>query len=182
TEQAFEDYDLYLNLIRGGPGFGDPIERTCENVEADLNGHYVLPRFAESVYGAAIAQDEDGLWRVDPTATAKRREEMKRERVARGMPVKDWIEQESKRVRAKDGSPQVKHMYANSFFLSDKFVTEFRQFWGLSEDWFIRLGEDGTEGFGQHSVPLDSLPDVRRVNLVDESVVRPKEYADWDKK
>jgi acetone carboxylase alpha subunit len=98
------------------------------------------------------------------------------------MPVKDWIKQEAKRVQAKDGSPQVKHMYANSFFLSDKFLQEFREFWGLGKDWFIRLGDKDVAGFGQHSVPLDSLPDVRRVNLVDESVVRPPEYADWDKK
>jgi len=182
TEQAFEDYDLYLNLMRGGPGFGDPIERTPENIEGDLNGNYVLPRFAETVYGAQLSKDDEGLWHVDTDATAKRRDEMKKERMAKGMPVKEWIKQEAKRVQAKDGSQQVKHMYANSFFLSDKFLQEFREFWGLGKDWFIRLGEDGTQGFGQHSVPLDSLPDVRRVNLVDESVVRPEEYADWDKK
>ena len=112
--------------------------------------------------------------------SAIRREEIKKERISKGIPVKDWIKKERERVKKKDASVQVKHMYANSFLLSQKFLDEFREFWDLGEDWFIRLGEDGTEGFGQHSVPLDSLPDVRRVNLVDETVVRPKEYADWE--
>jgi acetone carboxylase alpha subunit len=176
TEQAFEDYDLYLNLIRGGPGFGDPIERSCRQIEADLNGHYVLPRFAQSTYGAVISQDAKGLWKVDDAATAKRREEMKKERIARSVPVRDWIHQERQRVVVKDAAVHVRHMYASSFSGSKKFLEEFRKFWDLPKSWILRLGEEGIEGFGQMSIPLDSLPDVRRVVLVDESVERPEDY------
>ncbi len=176
TEQPFEDYDLYLNLIRGGPGFGDPIERSCRDLEADLNGHYVLPRFAAAVYGAVAKQDAKGAWQIDDAATAARREAMKRERIARSMPVRDWIKQEAKRVAAKDGSDQVQHMYASSFMASKKFLEDFRAFWSLPKEWILRLGEDGVTGFGQQSIPLDSLPDVRRVVLVDESVVAPEDY------
>ena len=27
TEDCYENYDLYLNYLRGGPGFGDPLDR-----------------------------------------------------------------------------------------------------------------------------------------------------------
>ena len=47
TEAIFEDYDLYLNYLRGGPGFGDPLERRPEDIEKDLNGGYVLPEYAK---------------------------------------------------------------------------------------------------------------------------------------
>ena len=67
-------------------------------------------------------------------------------------------------------------MYASSFVASKKFLDEFRTFWSLPQSWILRLGEDGVSGFGQQSIPLDSLPDVRRVVLVDESVERPEDY------
>jgi hypothetical protein len=135
-----------------------------------------LPDLEQNVYGAVATQDAKGAWQVDEAATAKRREEMKKERIARSMPVREWIKQESRRVAAKDGAEQVQHMYASSFMASKKFLDEFRAFWSLPKDWILRLGQDGVTGFGQQSIPIDSLPDVRRVVLVDESVVAPEDY------
>lgn len=43
TEAMFKDYDLYLNYMRGGPGFGDPLDREPQAVADDVNGGYLLP-------------------------------------------------------------------------------------------------------------------------------------------
>ena len=52
TEAVFENHDLYLNYIRGGPGFGDPLDRDPAAIEQDLNERALLPRYAASVHGA----------------------------------------------------------------------------------------------------------------------------------
>ena len=57
TETIFENYDLYLNYLRGGPGFGDPLERKPNMIQDDLNEGHLLPRYAESVYGWEIKKN-----------------------------------------------------------------------------------------------------------------------------
>jgi acetone carboxylase alpha subunit len=52
TEDCYDNHDLYLNYLRGGPGFGDPIDREVKAID-DLNkasccrstpaGHGVVP-------------------------------------------------------------------------------------------------------------------------------------------
>lgn len=143
TETIFENYDLYLNYLRGGPGFGDPLERKPKSVEDDLNGGYLLPRYAEKVYGAVFYQDENGRYVVDEAATAERREEIRKERLKRGVPTKQWMEKERQKILAKDAAIQVRHMYASSFALSEKFTNEFKGFWNLPKDW--KLTEEELE-------------------------------------
>jgi acetone carboxylase, alpha subunit len=148
TETIFENYDLYLNYLRGGPGFGDPLERKPKMVEDDLNEGHLLPRFAESVYGAVVTQDEKGRYIVDEEATMKRREEMRKERLKRGVPTKQWMEEERKKIINKEAAIQVRHMYASSFALSEKFYNEFKSFWNLPEDWKLTEDELGIPVFG----------------------------------
>ncbi|MED4904180.1 hydantoinase B/oxoprolinase family protein [Parageobacillus thermoglucosidasius] len=148
TETIFENYDLYLNYLRGGPGFGDPLERKPKMIEDDLNEGHILPRFAESVYGAVFTQDEKGRYIVDEEATMKRREEMRKERLKRGVPTKQWMEEERKKIVNKEAAIQVRHMYASSFALSEKFYHEFKSFWDLPENWKLTEDELDVPVFG----------------------------------
>ncbi|MFO7248191.1 MAG: hydantoinase B/oxoprolinase family protein [Bacillota bacterium] len=169
TETIFENYDLYLNYLRGGPGFGDPLERDPAKIEADLNGGYLLPRYAEKVYGAVLFQDEQGRWRVDREATQKRREEIRRERIARAKPTREWMKEERERILRKEASVQVRHMFATSFQLSPKFLAEFKRFWDLPEDWNLTEEELEVPTFGsKHRMSVEQLPDVKRLVLVEE--------------
>jgi len=43
TPKEFDDYDMYLNYLRGGSGLGDPLERDPEDVLSDIHDGYVLP-------------------------------------------------------------------------------------------------------------------------------------------
>ena len=117
TLSPFANGDLYLSVMKGGAGLGDPLLRPAEAVEADVRDEHLLPRFAESVYGVA---DRDGF-RV--------------RRLERGRPVSDWFAQARERVLAQDVIEPLKRMYAESFRLSPRFAAEFRGFWDLEEDY-----------------------------------------------
>ncbi len=148
TETIFENYDLYLNYLRGGPGFGDPLERKVKLIEEDLNEGHLLPRYAENVYGAVVSKTEIGKYIVDAKATEKRRKQIKKERLKRGIPVEQWMKKEKQNIIQKDASVQVRHMYAGSFALSETFANEFKEFWDLPAEWKLTEAELGVPVFG----------------------------------
>ena len=71
-EEVGGDYDVIMNYLRGGPGFGDPLERNPKQVENDLNEKYILLRYAEKVYGCVFTE-EKGVYTVDLQATEEKR-------------------------------------------------------------------------------------------------------------
>lgn len=148
TETIFEEYDLYLNYLRGGPGFGDPLERQPKMIAEDLNEGLILPRYAEKVYGAIFKQDEHGKYTVDAEQTALRRQEMRKERLHKGVPTREWMKDERRKILNKDASIQVQHMYASSFALSKNFRTEFNEFWQLPDHWSLVEEELDMPTFG----------------------------------
>src|SRR5438874_1625792 len=117
--------DLYLCMFRGGAGLGDPLERPYDAVMADVEGEFLLPRFAESLYGVV---------RGDPQATEGRRQAMRAERAERAVPVREWMQAERQRVLDGDMIDPVKRMYAESLRLSERWAREFREFWDLPDD------------------------------------------------
>ena len=128
--EAMKEGDLYLSPKRGGSGVGDPLEREPVAVRADVEGGYLVPRLADSVYGVVLAGGE-----VDPRATAARRSALRTRRREASVPVGDWLEGE--RGRLLDGADlilPVRRMYAESMRLSPAWAAEFRSFWGLPDD------------------------------------------------
>lgn len=138
TEAIFENYDLYLNYLRGGPGFGDPLERRPEDIEMDLNGGHVLPDYAAKIYGAVVTQNENGTYRVDGQETAAKRREIRVNRLARSRPTREWMKEEQGRIERMEASVQVRHMYATSFEITEAFLNEFKQFWNLPDSWQLK--------------------------------------------
>jgi acetone carboxylase alpha subunit len=169
TEAIFENHDLYLNYMRGGPGFGDPLDRDCASVETDINSRFVLPEYAEKVYGVVISQGSDQVWTVDVAKTAARRKAIRKERIAKAVPTREWMKEERARIMTKHASIQVRHMFATSFGLSVKFKDEFKAFWDLPADWELPESELGVPSFGAtYRMDLSKLPDVRTVTLVEQ--------------
>lgn len=170
TEDCYENYDLYLNYLRGGPGFGDPLERAVDAIARDLNGGLLLPEYALKVYGAVVSQDPaTEVWQVDDKATQAERMEIRKRRLARAVPVKEWMAAERERILAKQASVQVKHMYATSFGLSPRFEHAFREFWSLPKNWTLTEEELDVPTYGAKCrMDLSRMPDVKTVVLVDE--------------
>ena len=70
----------------------------------------------------------------DPRATDSRRAELREQRARRAVPVREWIKQERQRVLNHDMIEPVQRMYAESMRLSERWASEFREFWDLPED------------------------------------------------
>jgi N-methylhydantoinase B len=117
--------DVYLCMFRGAAGVGDALERPYESVMADIEGEYLLPRYAESVYGVVPG---------DPEASETRRAEMREERGRKAVPVREWMRGERQRLVDGEMIEPVQRMYAESIRLSDSWAREFREFWDLPED------------------------------------------------
>jgi len=132
---GFEEYDIYRNYIRGGPGMGDPIDRDPDMVREDLEEGYELPRFAEDVYGVvAEHNEEDDTWHIDEEATEERRKEIREERLERAQPARDWVEQRREDVVQGKLKDTVKETYNQSIELSAGWGDRFLDFWDLDED------------------------------------------------
>ncbi|MGA2395401.1 MAG: hydantoinase B/oxoprolinase family protein [Candidatus Lustribacter sp.] len=70
------------DLVRANPpgpaGWGDPLERSLDDLEIDLRFHDVSPAAAERLYGCAF----DARGALDPAATVQRRAALREERKA----------------------------------------------------------------------------------------------------
>jgi acetone carboxylase alpha subunit len=169
TEDCYENYDLYLNYLRGGPGFGDPLDREIDAIATDLNNAVLLPEFARKVYGAVATRDANGVWSVDAKQTALQRLEIRRQRLARSIPTQEWMKEERERILTKNASLQVQHMFATSFGLSAKFERQFRAFWNLPDTWTLKEEELGVPSYGsKFRMDLSTMPDVKTVVLCEE--------------
>lgn len=127
--------DIFAHAYNGGGGYGDVLERNPAKVAYDVENGFVTAAAAEGVFGVVLAENEktDRL-EVDAKATAKRRNKMREKRRKRAVPVSEWLENESKRVKAGKLAPEVKLMYGAAMKLSPRFAKEFRAFWSLGDD------------------------------------------------
>ena len=169
TEEMFSDYDLYLNYMRGGPGFGDPLDREPQAVADDINGGYVLARLAGDVYGVVVKSGPAGLVVVDEAATQAARAQIRKDRIAKSVPTREWMKGEREKILAKDAGTQVQQMFAASFKLGPRFEREFRAFWDLPESWVLNEEDIGVPTYGsRYSMDISELPDVTTVQFVEE--------------
>jgi len=122
--EVMREGDLYLSILRGGAGLGDPLERPYEAVMEDVDGDFLLARYAEPVYGVVPG---------DPDATEAARAAARERRAAEAVPVREWMAAERERVLAGDFIEPVRRMYAESLRLSQRWAREFREFWDLPE-------------------------------------------------
>jgi N-methylhydantoinase B/oxoprolinase/acetone carboxylase alpha subunit len=129
------EYDIYVSMICGGHGVGDVLERSPEKVVQDLNDDLLLERFAERAYGVVARRGTDGKYTLDAAATEKRRAEIRKERLARSVPVTEWIAHERKRVQDGEWIEPVRDMYRSSMSLSKRWAEKYRNFWALPEGW-----------------------------------------------
>lgn len=69
--------DLYYTVVTGGGGFGDPLERSPEQVTLDVQDGYVSTGVAAAQYGVVVAEDGS----CDEAATESQRQGMRRGRL-----------------------------------------------------------------------------------------------------
>ncbi|MBS7647838.1 MAG: hydantoinase B/oxoprolinase family protein [Candidatus Bathyarchaeia archaeon] len=126
-------YDIFGIVHKGGAGYGDPIKRDPKLVLRDIGMGLVSPEYAERIHGVVLKREGD-KWTVDIEATLKKREAIKSERLAKAIPVKDFIEQERKRILDRNIPEHVLRCYRDCMRISQRFKEEFYRFWNLNEN------------------------------------------------
>jgi N-methylhydantoinase B/acetone carboxylase alpha subunit len=132
--RLYEPGDLYLSVLNGAPGFGDPLEREPARVAADVQGGVLLPRYAERVYGVMLRPSTTAGWEVDVEATARRRVALREERRRRAVPAAEWVQKERERIMRRGLIEPVQQMYRESMSLNEGWARTYREFWSLPED------------------------------------------------
>jgi acetone carboxylase alpha subunit len=91
------------------------------------------------VYRVVTEYDpETRTHRFDAEATRKAREQCRRERAARAIPVRDWMAAQRQRILESRMAAEVREMYNDVFGFSERSASEFRRFWNLSEDFTFK--------------------------------------------
>ena len=103
-------------------------EKECESDEhhADCG--------REVYFAALVAEDVMGVVPGDPAATETKRSALRDQRGERAVPVREWMTKERQRILERDMIEPVQVMYAESMRLSEWWAREFREFWGLPDD------------------------------------------------
>jgi acetone carboxylase alpha subunit len=130
----FKRHDLIYHVSGGGGAWGDPIERSPDTVVKEVNEGLTTATTAENVYGVAAGKASGNSHLVlDKGKTAALRDEIRKKRLAKAHPAGTYMAEERKKLLEGRLSPIVKEMYNDSFNKSERFLTEFRQFWNLPE-------------------------------------------------
>ena len=134
-DEALTDGDLFQFFYNTAGGYGDPIERDPELARVDLDkGIQTIPML-ERVYGIVAGYDaRTRQHTIDHDGTRKAREKIRERRLARAIPVEDWLAGEKKKVEARRLSEPVKEMFDDVFKVSSRWAREYREFWGLHDD------------------------------------------------
>jgi len=128
--------DLLATFTAAGGGLGDPIERSPASIKADLDNGLCSDWQARNLYCVDVDCDENTKeWKVDEAATAKLRDAKRKERSARGVPVKEWWKKSRQKLMEHDLDPLLLEMYGSSAKLSPAFEQEFKDFWALPDDY-----------------------------------------------
>jgi len=130
--------DLLVSASASGGGLGDPIERDPALITADMDNGLTTEWQASNIYCVRTSYDEEAKqWKVNEAATRKLRRAKRKERLARGVPVKQWWEKSRQRLMDRALDPLLLEMYQSSMKMSQAFTREFREFWALPNDFTL---------------------------------------------
>ncbi|AMN46266.1 acetone carboxylase, alpha subunit [Steroidobacter denitrificans] len=133
--ETLHEYDLVINPTSGSQAMGDPIERDPALVKDDLDKGLTRPWVAENIHGVIARKEANGDWLVDEDATTEKRRLICEARKQRGVPFREWWQQERKQIVAGANMDEaVKRMWRSSMKLSPGYAAELRAFWNLPAD------------------------------------------------
>ena len=127
--------DFMHNPMSGAPGFGDPLDRKAHSVVHDINEGVYTPDAAAQIYGVRCTfSDSENLWVLDESGTKERRQEIRGDRRNNSVSYEEFYGREKQLVVDGKLLEPVKDMLQGSMELSPEWAKEFRDFWGLNED------------------------------------------------
>ena len=133
--------DIFINMERSPGGVGDPIERNPSLVRTDLENGLATQEIASDIYCVKTSYDDATKeWQVDEAATKRLRQRKRKQRLGKGIPVKQWWQKARDRLLSQSLDPLLQEMYQNSMKMSQPFARELREFWALPEEFNFSKG------------------------------------------
>ena len=129
--------DVFCHSYNGGGGYGDPLERDPAAAARDVENGHATEIACRRAFGIELAPEAgpDGERRADLKKTAARRAKMLRERRRAAVPAAEWIAGERARILRGEFAPEIRRMLQDAAARSERFAAEFRECWGLPEDY-----------------------------------------------
>jgi N-methylhydantoinase B/oxoprolinase/acetone carboxylase alpha subunit len=132
--RPIEPYSIYVQPGGDGSGFGDVLRREPQSVRRDLANGVISTRMARQVYGVVV----DDAGRIDAPATGARRDQMRRERLQRGVPAARYKQQARERILAGDLPKVARDLYKDVLSKPGRFRDEYYAFWQLPEGFEVK--------------------------------------------
>lgn len=98
---------------------------------------------------------------VDAKATQALRAQIRKDRIAKSVPTKEWMKGE-RQILAKDAATQVRQMLAASYHPGRRFEQQFRSFWDQPESWSLSESEIVPAYGSRHSIDIPKCRTRRR--------------------
>jgi len=83
-EDLLEEWDIFIDRLGGGGGYGDPIERDSALVAEDVRNMVISREIAQKVYGVVLNPD---TLELDELATEEERQRIRKERLSKDSSV-----------------------------------------------------------------------------------------------
>lgn len=136
--RPLKEGDVLQFFYSPGPGYGDPIERSPDLIKKDLDNGYVSDKAAERIYKVKASYDDQSCeWSINVDQTKELRNQERKDRLKRSVPVMKWHEQERQKIASKKINNLVLEMYKDVANRSVKFKERFLDFWGIEDDSFF---------------------------------------------
>ncbi len=135
--QQVRRHDLIVMEEGGAGGFGDPLDREPRLVAQDVGYGLTSRPVAANVYGVVL---DASTGQADAMATATRRAELRRARLARGRPAGEYVAAQRRRLLAGDVPEPARTSLNECMATSEKFRRELVECWGLPEDFRVIPG------------------------------------------
>jgi hypothetical protein len=139
VDDVVKDGDIlqhYCNDNAGG--YGDPIERDVGLIKKDLDNGLLSLEICRNVYCAVACFDpQKDEYVIDEKATKKIREQERKQRLERAIPVRQWWQKSRQKMLAGELPPLIKGMYNDSLAKGKRWTTEFKTFWNLADDFTL---------------------------------------------
>ena len=129
--QQVQRHDLIVMEEGGAGGFGDPIDRLPFLVAQDVRYGLTSSAVAQRVYGVVL---DPGSGEPDPAATDARRAEIRRERLARGRSIAQYVAEQRDRVLGGRVPGPTRDSFNDCFAISEKFRRQYVECWALPPD------------------------------------------------
>jgi len=133
-----------LQVVYGGNagGFGDPIKRDPKLTKKDLDLGLLTLERCRSIYCIeAKYNDKAEEWVIDEKMTSALRENRRKERLAKGVPVKEWWHERRKDIIDGNMPDLLKKAYNGSLEKGVMWPREFQVFWDVPSDFFFKIEE-----------------------------------------